>query len=228
MSTLSERLESALKARPELSKAGLARACGISKPSVSNWFSGKTMSLDGGNLLKAAAYLGVKAEWLATGKGRMEPPEVPAGASVGVYDEPGSLDPESYIWIDRYDLKLSAGNGNAQWVVKEKDPISFRRGWFVQRRLVPEHCKAMYVRGRSMEPVLNDWDTVLIDTDDTEIVDGEVYAVVYRGSLYIKTLERMGGGVRLKSENPAFDPIDIPEQELQQLHIIGRKVWRAG
>lgn len=231
MSTQAERVLQLLKARgltDRQIKPALAKVCGVSYQSAQQWLNGATKTIGGEYLAKIARHWACNLDWLVTGRGRMELEAVPDGASVGVYDDPGSLDPEAYVWIDRFDLKLSAGNGNAQWVIKEKDPISFRRGWFAQRRLVPEHCKAMYVRGRSMEPVLNDWDTVLIDTDDREVIDGEVYAVIYRGSLYIKTLERMGGGVRLKSENPAFDPIDVPEQELGNLQVIGRKVWRAG
>lgn len=231
MNTQAERVLHLLRARgltDRQIKPELARVCGVSYQSAQQWLNGATKSIGGEYLAKIARHWGANLDWLVTGRGRMEPEEVPAGAAVAVYDEPGVLDPEAYIWIDRFDLKLSAGNGNAQWVIKEKDPISFRRGWFTQRRLVPENCKAMYVRGRSMEPVLNDWDTVLIDTGDAEVIDGEIFAVVYRGSLYIKTLERMGNGIRLKSENPAFDPIDVPEQELANLKIIGRKVWRAG
>lgn len=153
----------------------------------------------------------------------------PLGASVGVSEEAGpSSNPDSYIWIDHYEVRLSAGNGNADWVIKEKDPICFRRGWFIRHRLVPEYCKAMYVRGRSMEPALNDWDTVLINTDDAEIVDGDIYAVLYRGNLYIKTLERTAAGLRLKSENTSFDSIDIAEADHDSLKVLGKKVWRAG
>lgn len=50
--------------------AGLARACGITQPSVSDWFNGRTQALEGQNLVAAANYLRVNPEWLATGKGQ--------------------------------------------------------------------------------------------------------------------------------------------------------------
>lgn len=71
MNTLKERLEAALEARNGATKAGLARACDISKPAVTAWFNGSTTKLDGSNLLAAARYLGVRPEWLANGRGRM-------------------------------------------------------------------------------------------------------------------------------------------------------------
>jgi transcriptional regulator with XRE-family HTH domain len=52
-------------------QAELARACGIKPPSVSSWFSGETLSLEGENLVRAAGYLGVNPHWLAIGEGQM-------------------------------------------------------------------------------------------------------------------------------------------------------------
>ena len=82
MSSLAERLAQALAAKQarattgeRITKAGLARACGIKQPSVSDWFSGQTAALEGRNLIAAAAYLDVSPEWLATGRGRRQPRE---------------------------------------------------------------------------------------------------------------------------------------------------------
>lgn len=231
--TLAERLNEAMK-ESGVTPGDLASACGIRVQAVYQWQSGKTKKLEGDNLLIASKRLHVRPEWLSSGTGHKHPSgdqtvAIPAGASIGVHDSPADLDKEAYVWIDRYDLKLSAGNGNADWIINEKDPISFRRSWFSQRRLSPDMCKALYVRGRSMEPKLDDWDTVLINTADThDLVDGEIYAVAYNGALYIKTLERTGNGIRLKSENPAFDSIEIHGDDMKKLTILGRKVWRAG
>lgn len=231
--TLAERLNEAMK-ESGVTPGDLASACGIRVQAVYQWQSGKTKKLEGDNLLIASKRLHVRPEWLSNGTGHKHPSgdqtvAIPAGASIGVHDSPADLDKEAYVWIDRYDLRLSAGNGNADWIINEKDPISFRRSWFSQRRLSPDMCKALYVRGRSMEPKLDDWDTVLINTADThDLVDGEIYAVAYNGALYIKTLERTGNGIRLKSENPAFDSIEIQGDDMKKLTILGRKVWRAG
>lgn len=88
MDTLMTRMEKALARRVTLatkgekvSKAELARACGIKSPSVNNWFSGETKSLEGSNLVRAAEYLRVNVAWLASGSGPMyakPPPSVGA------------------------------------------------------------------------------------------------------------------------------------------------------
>ncbi|UBZ00229.1 helix-turn-helix domain-containing protein [Pseudomonas cannabina pv. alisalensis] len=56
---------------PKVSQAALARACGVTAPSVNDWVSGKTKTIEGQNLLLAADFLQVAPLWLATGKGRM-------------------------------------------------------------------------------------------------------------------------------------------------------------
>ncbi|MGG6966619.1 UNVERIFIED_CONTAM: helix-turn-helix transcriptional regulator, partial [Pseudomonas aeruginosa] len=71
MQTLQERLKIAMAGPPRVSQAALARACHITAPSVNDWISGKTKSIEGENLLNAAAFLKVSPLWLATGKGPM-------------------------------------------------------------------------------------------------------------------------------------------------------------
>ncbi|SDQ72425.1 hypothetical protein SAMN04490192_2911 [Pseudomonas lundensis] len=71
MRTLQERLKLAMAGPPKVTQAALARACGIRAPSVNDWISGKTKTIEGQNLLIAADYLKVLPMWLATGKGPM-------------------------------------------------------------------------------------------------------------------------------------------------------------
>lgn len=68
MSTFQDRLRQAMAGPPKVSQAALARACGISAPSVNDWLSGKTKNIEGQNLLKAAEFLKVDPKWLATGR----------------------------------------------------------------------------------------------------------------------------------------------------------------
>jgi transcriptional regulator with XRE-family HTH domain len=69
MSTLAERLSEAMKGPPKVSGATLAKACRVKPPSVSDWLSGKTKTMEGSNLLAAARCLNVDPDWLATGIG---------------------------------------------------------------------------------------------------------------------------------------------------------------
>lgn len=70
--TLAERLKLAMAGPPRISQAALAKACGVSAPSVSDWCRGVTKSLDGVNLVRAAAFLKVRPRWLSEGLGPRE------------------------------------------------------------------------------------------------------------------------------------------------------------
>lgn len=79
MSTLQDRFKLALEHRKAMrqpgeervTQAALARHCDRAKPTVRDWFVGKTMELRGDNLLKAAQYLRVRPAWLSNGRGPM-------------------------------------------------------------------------------------------------------------------------------------------------------------
>jgi transcriptional regulator with XRE-family HTH domain len=60
-----------------LTQTGLAKACGIAQPSISQWFNDSgtkkaTEMIRGDNLMAAARYLRVRPEWILTGKGPVE------------------------------------------------------------------------------------------------------------------------------------------------------------
>ena len=122
MSTLSTRLAEALEAAqltaPYKNKAGLAKHCGLSPSSMTDWFSGKTKAINYKHALRAAEYLGVNASWLAEGIGAMR------STSVQVYEDTGegaTLPDPNYIVIPQYHVQASAGPGNENPVFEEVD-----------------------------------------------------------------------------------------------------------
>lgn len=72
MSTLRDRLLILMAENPKITQSGLGKACNVKQPSVNDWLSGRTKRMRGEVLLKAAAYLNVDDNWLATGKGSRE------------------------------------------------------------------------------------------------------------------------------------------------------------
>lgn len=72
LETLADRLKLAMAGPPKITQAALAKACGISAPSVSDWLRGRTKSIEGVYLVRAAAFLKVRPLWLAEGKGPRE------------------------------------------------------------------------------------------------------------------------------------------------------------
>lgn len=70
--TLGERVTLALKGPPKRTQTALAKACGIHPVSVNDWVHDRTQTIEGSNLLSAAAFLDVNPKWLATGVGAMK------------------------------------------------------------------------------------------------------------------------------------------------------------
>ncbi|MDG6301028.1 S24 family peptidase [Glaesserella parasuis] len=222
MNTLSERLKFA-RTQANYTQVKLAEEVGVSQNTIQKIEKGGETKY----VNQLAKALKVNPEWLQFGIGEMA---AKTSDDVDVIDKDKDYS-DTHISVDMYDIKLSAGNGKPviEWVPRKSDePLLFREAWFKVKRLSPKNCKAMYVRGHSMAPVLEDWDTVIVDISDTEIADGEVYAVVYNKHFYIKQIIRTGKGIQLVSFNPEYDPIDVMDDDLNNLQIIGRKVWRGG
>jgi len=72
MQSLADRIRIA-RTEAGLSKAALAKAVGVSGPTVTDWESGKISQLRASNLLRLATVLQVSADWLESGKGPMRP-----------------------------------------------------------------------------------------------------------------------------------------------------------
>lgn len=103
------------------------------------------------------------------------------------------------------DLKLSAGITGFQVELDPRDHGAWDlpTRWLAKKGLSPGDLFAIEVKGESMEPSLYDGDVVIVNTADTTLVNGEVYAVNYEGEAVIKRMVREGGQWYLSSDNPA-------------------------
>lgn len=205
-----------------ISKAELSRIAKKTPQAVNNWFNNGKISVASARLI--CDKLGYSVNWLLGSEEALNKPDVAI-----IEDKDYS---DTHIEIDLYDIKLSAGTGKGcvvEWIPrKSEEPLLFRQAWFKHKHVFPDSCKAMYVRGHSMDPVLKDWDTVIVNIHDTEIADGEVYALIYKENFYIKQVVRNGDKITLISFNPDYDPIDISGDQLKDLQIVGRQIWRGG
>ena len=131
--------------------------------------------------------------------------------------------------IPYYDISLSAGIGNATWIVRDTpDKLLFRESWLQRRGLNESSLKAMYVRGESMEPLLYDMDTILLDINDLEIVDGSVYAIIFKNRLYIKELRNSEDGIDIISYHRDYETMHVTQETYDQFKVLGKMVWRGG
>ena len=83
--------------------------------------------------------------------------------------------------------------------------------------------------GDSMEPLLKDKDMVMIDTSKTTPTEAMPFAVRLDGELFVKGIQRKGGGeLLLVSKNTSYVPITISnEYPPDDFSVIGTVVWHA-
>lgn len=131
---------------------------------------------------------------------------------------------EDFVYVPRYDVAVSAGNGAH---VSDENVVAhyaFSKGWLIRRNLNPQHLAVVRVAGDSMEPKLSNGDLAVIDTNQTELRDGVTYVFRVSNDLLIKRLQVLPKHqVNLCSHNPEYSPItfDLAEGEVAS---IGRVV----
>lgn len=135
----------------------------------------------------------------------------------------------NYTHISVYDVQPANHEQSLVWLERPNEgPILIKKSGLRAQSFCTKSCKALFVRGDSMQPELNDWDIIVIDTHDVAVIDGEIYAVTYNGQLFIKKLVRSRHGIQLISINPLYPPLYITETKPPSFMILGRKIWRCG
>lgn len=222
-SELKDRLAEAL-AQSGKSKIELARYCGVSHPSVTNWFNGRTKELTSGNAMKAAVFLGVSVQWLTTGKGNMND-----GIVSALHDEDDV--PAGFIEIPEYRVECGCGDRATptfEEVIDAKRAV-YRVDWFVDHAVSAKNCRRLKVTGDSMVPILFDGDSILCDCAPQQIVSGKIYAFCFGDSVRVKRLyTKLNGGLTVHSENPQEKDEEISPEEMSQFYLIGRVIDRSG
>lgn len=225
-SELKDRMAKAIQ-RSGKTKAELARHCGVTRPAVSKWCNGNSKSIDAALAVKAATFLGVSAEWLATGRGELPPEGDPVGA---IYDEDEV--PAGYVNVPEYRVEVGAGDCGEPSYEEETESkrALYRQEWFSAHGVKVENCKRLKVRGDSMYPILFDGDTIMCDcTPNQQISPGKIYAFCFGNGLRVKRLfPRLNGGMLVRSENPNEPDEEIIADEMSKFRLIGRVIDRSG
>ena len=232
MNELSDRLRAAMTSAG-MSQADLARACGVSDPTVSNWLSGKTKSLKASTAIAAAAALHVDVVWLESGRGD---PTMRGNIStaprpiIAVDDETPLFDDD--VEVPRLTLKLSAGSGRLTWEIDEKGRRNrFRSGWCKQFGYKPEKLVTVAVEGDSMRPTIPDGASVTINTAIESVKNGRPHAIDYLGEYFIKRLFRQpDGSILVRSDNPdkaRYPDWTIAPEYSDSLRVLGEAVSMA-
>lgn len=230
MRTLAERLVWA-RERKELTQEGLAKLAGVSQGTIGNLESGTRQTAR--KIVEIAAALEVDAAWLAGGKGvsAAGQDKSPLGAPIRALHADDPL-PDDVVQVPESRIEFSAGNGKSATfeLVEDGEPAIYRRSWLQKHGLRPDRIKRFPVSGDSQEPTLYDGDVVLVNLDETEVVDGRLYAIRYDNDLRIKFLfKKLDGTLILRSKNPAYPDEEVSTEVANEyISIIGRVRDKSG
>ncbi|KQG01700.1 S24 family peptidase [Acinetobacter pittii] len=245
MSTMVERIQDSLK-KKKLSWSKAATSIGLSPQAPAKWKKGQ---IGKETLDKLAALLEVDAGWLLNGGNptkinHLNIDEFMAKHGLNKkenasFDTEDILEPDvvqfeianGYIWVDVVEANFSCGTGESIEfhfdVINGKYP--FPPSFFQKKQVDPSCFRLIKAKGDSMEEYIYNDDLVGIDISQTNIIDGEIYAVYFEGEGMIKKIfKEQGGTLILHSLNEKYRDRTVTEQNGVNFKVMGRQVWRAG
>lgn len=167
--------------------------------------------------------------------GSVEPPahlgkaELEFCGHLDAWDSSTPLHPDEVELPLFREVELSAGAGATQVMKNHGAKLRFAKSTLRRAHVPPESAACAFVKGNSMAPIMPDGATVGVNTADTDIRDGEIYAIDHNGMLRVKFLHRKpGGGIRIVSQNSAEhgpEEYDADQVKHQNIRIIGRVFW---
>lgn len=104
---------------------------------------------------------------------------------------------------------------------------AFRESFFKREGIHQEKCVLMVVAGDSMEPLIREGDTILVDESEPGKVlrDGYIFVVGLGDALMVKRLVKIPHGWRLCSENKERPDIDVQGDDFDTFRVYGRVRW---
>ncbi|MFI8035468.1 LexA family protein [Acinetobacter sp. ABJ_C3_5] len=216
MKTLAERLRYAMEVLPpkKIKGVDLARAVGVKPPSVSDWLSGKSKTMEGENLIKASKFLGVSASWLASGSGQPSPKK----------SENADICLSNTVPISaRMAPVLSWVQAGVFTNVQSVDLTQIEE-WLP----LPDECTNCFylkVQGISNQPEFLEGDYILVDPDVyySDMQSGDMIVVRrFEDATFKKLVIETDGTKYLQALNPHFQPNIIPVDE--HCHFVGQVI----
>lgn len=158
-------------------------------------------------------------------KYKLNPEWVESGIGRTFLDRSSESDIE-FEQIPRVNAVLSAGGGSFEIDETVDEYVSFSAKWLASKGAV-RSMVVMSVSGDSMEPEIRAGDTVLIDRGQDEVINRKIYAVGIEDTIFIKRVEKHPGKLVLCSDNRAYAPIYVGNDDIDKVRIIGRVLWSS-
>jgi len=192
------------------SQAELAKELGINRSGITH--ARNKNHIPDNWIVKLFRRFRVNPDWVDTGKGPV------------FFDGKHRDDASEFRRIPKVAARLSAGTGSFECDPDISQFLSFPSAWLARKGSAAAMV-AMEVFGQSMEPLIREGDTVLIDQSQTRIMAGAIYAVGVDDTILVKRLEKHPDALVLCSDNKDFSPIHLDIHALEKVRILGRVIW---
>lgn len=188
-----------------LTQNALAKKINVTGSSISQWERGETAP-KGKNLLNLCEIFICSPEWLTEGS-------------------ESKLFNNNLINIPFYsDVKAAAGIGK-NVIIESIDELLLPKKYFKYKKI--DTLNAIFVRGDSMEPVLNDGSIIVIDRCVDSICDGKMYVIRQGDLLRVKILSNETYGIRVRSYNKDYPDEKYEKSNLNEIQILGKVIWHS-
>jgi phage repressor protein C with HTH and peptisase S24 domain len=168
--------------------------------------------------------LGYDANWILTGEGQMLLSSQPSLESAPETDEESEF--SDFVLIPGYSVQVAAGAGTFPYDEQPSRKLAFRKKWLKFRGLCEKDLVLVFARGDSMEPTINDNDTLMIDTSKRDLSDGSIYVIRTDHHLIVKRVQTLlNQTIVLISDNKSYQSINVKLDEAKDLEVIGKVVW---
>lgn len=134
-----------------------------------------------------------------------------------------------YELVKVYGLKLSAGNGNNVYFEDIVDETPVSASLIKKNNWKTDKLCCFNINGNSMEPTLQHGSKVLVNTNQTDIIDSKIYAITKGNEVFVKRLYKSFNGPKIiaKSDNPIYPELFIDmEKDNSDFKVIGMAVLR--
>nr|DAP84314.1 MAG TPA: Repressor protein CI [Caudoviricetes sp.] len=226
MTELKNRIQSAMD-YAQINGKELSILTGLTTAAISQYKTGKILTLNAMAAQKIADALGVNVEWLVTGEGNMIKPNI-----ISLDNADSDKLPAGFVQIPEYKICFGAGEAEEPTYEEIQDcvPAYFRSSFFSDRGINPKNCKRFKVIGDSMIPLINSGDYITVDcTPKDYIENNQIYALVFDHSLRVKRLIKSFKTLTIRSDNSIYpDEVLTLEEAAQMIHIIGKVIERSG
>lgn len=226
MDDYSQRLKHAMDLR-SVKATQLSDALRISYQAVKKAMDGKSTSLSAENNSKAAAFLKVNPDWLATGKGQIEPTARSlTGAPTVIGAETNAEQAPILRASRRVPIVGEVKGGEDGYLEELQYPVGHGDG-FVEYWCRDDAAYAVRVRGDSMHPRYRAGEFVVVTPGIEAQTGSDVVVSLKDGRKLLKELNwQRDGEVQLLSINGSFAPLTLDQADILFIHRVAGSVGR--